>query len=317
MDELPTSTSEDSGLQRLAAKSSYAADFLCDIIKSAHDVQKLEKKVNGYIQQVKLILTWKRGCGSFQMVGSAAKTLGGVMVVAAPLHPKLGVVVKVGSKLWKFGTGLKILSCIGEMLKDVWQTGCRNSLTEFVHAATRLTRNLNVFGEVIQDLQGCARTVNNSNRGQTPAEITRLLKQFIPSHQLSYIVHVINIAFGSSNYSPLFDFMVMSADLTNDSSFIRLMRDVESFHFAEFVERSDVKSLIIIGSFLHISRELLDFLDGFRKVTDHDCQFLMECLTKFSEQSLNIMKAVVVLTNLDQIRRQQLDTAPNSSAISQ
>uniref|UniRef100_A0A0B6Y4J0 Uncharacterized protein n=1 Tax=Arion vulgaris TaxID=1028688 RepID=A0A0B6Y4J0_9EUPU len=293
-------------LERLAVKCLYAADILQNSVNSAENLQKIQKKVSRYVQQVKLILTWKRGCGVFKMVGSASKVVGNVIVVAAPLHPKLGLAVRAGHKLWKFGAGLKALTAIGHMLKDLWQIGCRNSIVDFINATALLTRNLGVFSEVIQDIQSCAQSVSGSNNtNQTPETVINILRPFIPPHQIDYITHVVNFAFGSRYYSPLFD-LILSSDVSSSSHIVQLMREMESFNFIEFIEQGNNRSLIAIGSFLHISRELLDFLDGFQKVTDHDCRFLLDCLTRFTQESTNIMKTVSVLTNLNQLRRQQV-----------
>ncbi|BFZ13567.1 hypothetical protein BsWGS_16606 [Bradybaena similaris] len=307
MEQSPAASSCDQNLQRLAAKTSCAADFLKNAATVAENWHKKHKNVSRYIQQVKLIVTWRRGCGALKMVGSATKTLGGVLVVAAPLHPKLGLAVRVGHRLWKLGAGLKMLTAVGGMLRDLWQVGCRNTLLEFVTATTLLTHNLGVFGEMIRDLQKCAEPLSATNNTQTCDQVLSLLRPFIPPDQLEYVKHVVNIVFHNTSYSPLFDFILTSSDLTGDSSHtVQLMQEIESFRFTEFLQQGSAQFLAAIGSFLHISRELLDFLDGFQKVTEQDCRFLYECLTRLSQESASIQRAATTLTNLTDIRAHSL-----------
>ncbi|CAG5121137.1 unnamed protein product [Candidula unifasciata] len=307
MEQLSAPSSSEQNVQRLAAKSSYAADILKNVVAMAEDWQKIYKKVNRYMQQVKLIVTWKRGCAALKMVGSASKTVGSVLVVAAPLHPKLRLAVKVGHKLWKLGAGLKILTAVGNMLRDLWQAGCRQSVLEFVTATALLTRNLGVFGELIRDLQDCVQPFCSSNITQTSDQVLSLLKPFVPQDQLQYVTHVVNIIFHSNSYSPLFDLILTSPDLGGErSNTVQLLQEIESFRFTEFVQQGGSHFLVAIGSFLHVSRELLDFLDGFQKVTEQDCRFLYECLTRFNQESLGVLQAATVLTHLGHVRAQHV-----------
>ncbi|CAL1547867.1 unnamed protein product [Lymnaea stagnalis] len=299
------STFEAEGhIERIAIKTICAAEILKNTVQSAETLTKLKKKADYYLQQASLILTWKRSTGALKLVGAAAKTFGAVMVLAAPLHPKLAMAIRLGHKMWKFGTGLKVLNAVGGILKNIWQTGCRTALIEFTQGASQLTRNMGIFSEVIHDLQKLTGPLNTGDI-QASENWINILRQFIPPHQHGYAAHVINIVFGIQRYSPVFDFLALSTDPSNESGIIHLMREIESVNFTDFVEHDNSKALVAIGSFLHISREILDLLDGLQRFTERDCRFLQECLIRFTQESLTIMKVVSVLTNLDAIRRQE------------
>ncbi|GFR63727.1 hypothetical protein ElyMa_001903100 [Elysia marginata] len=301
--------------ERLAVKTMCGADILKNIVQSAERLSKIDKTLSRYLTQARLLLVWKRGSGAIKMAGSAAKTVGTIMLVAAPLHARFAMGMKVAHKLWKLGTSLKILNAIANMVRDVWQKGCREVLIEFTHCAATLTRNLGVYGEVVRDLQKATSVVNNlSDSRSSPAMLLQAVRDFIPAHQLPYATHVINMAFGNERYSPLFAFTSLTLGSENSSNIAQVMLEIESFHFDEFIENSESRSLVAIGSFLHVSRELCDFLDGFQHLTERDCQFLQECLQKLATESVSIMKAVAVLTSLDKIRKQlSTDSGPTFS----
>ncbi|XP_012938658.1 uncharacterized protein LOC101857572 [Aplysia californica] len=308
-------TGEDSLLvERLAAKTVYTAELLENTVHIAEQLQKVQGRVNRYVRQARLIVTWKRSSGLFTMVGSAAKTAGSVMVLASPLHPKLAVALKAGHRLWKLGTGLKVLTAIGGMLRELWHSGCRDTLVEFTRCVALLSRNVGVFQELIQDLQGATEQLNasNNNNFQAPDAVVNVLREFIPPQHIGYATHVMNIAFARQHYSPLFDLLALSSDPSEKSDLLQVVREIEGFRFTEFSQESDAKALVAIGSFLHISRELLDFLDGFNKVTDKDCQFLHNCLNKFSEESAGIMKVVSLLTGLHRMKHKLESPTPSS-----
>ncbi|RUS87002.1 hypothetical protein EGW08_005240, partial [Elysia chlorotica] len=291
--------------ERLAAKSMYAADLLKSVVQSAERLSKADKVLGRYLCQARLLLVWKRGGGAMKMAGSAAKTVGTLMLVAAPLHPRIATGVKVAHRLWKMGTGLKILTAIANMVRDVWQKGCREVLLEFTHCAATLTRDLGVFGEVLRDLQG---NINGPALQAGPGLVISTIREFVPPHQVPYLTHVINMAFGNERYTPLFAFTALTVNSGNNSNIAQIMLEIESFHFDEFIETSESRALVAIGSFLHVSRELCDFLDGFQRLTERDCHFLQECLQRLGAESVSIMKAATVLVSLDKIRRQLADT---------
>ncbi|KAK3760936.1 hypothetical protein RRG08_022344 [Elysia crispata] len=315
-DEVPAGPFDDNASvfikdpERLAVKTMCTADILKNVVQSAERLSKVDKVLSRYLHQARLLLAWKQGSGAMKMAGSAAKTVGTLMLVAAPLHPRIAMGMRVAHKLWKLGTGLKILNAIANMIRDVWQKGCRDVLMEFTHCAATLTRNLGVFGELVRDLQNTTPALQD--KGQTnPAMVIRAIHDFVPPHQIPYLTHVINIAFGNESYSPLFAFTALTVNSGNSSNIAQIMLEIESFHFDDFIENSESRALVAIGSFLHVSRELCDFLDGFQRLTDRDCQFLQECLHRLGAESVSIMKAVAVLVNLDKIRKQlRTDTTP-------
>ena len=323
-DEVPHRGVETSGPpsipdpERLAVKTICASDILRKIVQSAERLRKVDYALSRYLNQARLLLVWKRGSGAMKMAGSAAKTVGTLMLVAAPLHPRIASGMRIAHKLWKLGTGLKILNAIANVFRDVWQKGCREVLLEFTHCAATLTRNLGVFGEVMRDLQSSTPALaqgagQNSN---SPAVVIQAIQEFVPPHQLPYATHVINMAFGNERYSPLFAFTALTLDSGNNSNLAQIMLEIEAFHFDEFVEMSESRALVAIGSFLHVSRELCDFLDGFQRLTERDCHFLQDCLHRLGQESGTIMKAVGVLVSLDKIRKQLNTEASNTSQAS-
>ncbi|GFN80280.1 hypothetical protein PoB_000678600 [Plakobranchus ocellatus] len=302
--------------ERLAVKTIYAADILKNIVESAKRLSKIDKVLNRYLKQARLLLVWKRGSGAIKMAGSAAKAVGALVLTAAPLHPKIAMGCRVAHKLWKIGTGLKILNALANMIRDVWQKGCRSVLLDFTRCAATLTRNLGVFGEVLRDLQSVSEMP--AGIGQNgPRLVIDAIRGFIPPHQIPYATHVINMVYGNERYSPLFAFTAMTLNSQNNSNIAQVMLEIESFHFDDFIERSESRTLVAIGSFLHVSRELFDFLDGFQHLTELDCQFLQDCLKRLTQESLGIMKAVAVLVNLDKIRKQINAEAPVNSVSSE
>lgn len=291
--------------ERLAVKAVCGADILKNSVHMAEKLKKIDKTLSRYLCQAQMLLTWKRGSGVMKMAGSAAKTVGTLMLVAAPLHPRFAMGMRVAHKLWKLGTGLKILNALANMIRDVWQKGCRDVLVEFTHCAASLTRNLGVFGEVVRDLQNVTPILHDTGHSNpSPAVVMNILREFIPAHQLPYATHVINMACGNERYSPLFAFTALTLNPGNNSNIAQVMLEIESFHFDEFLENNESAALVAIGSFLHVSRELCDFLDGLQHLTQRDCNFLQECLQKLAAESVNIMKVVALLTSLEKIRKQ-------------
>ncbi|XP_059141943.1 uncharacterized protein LOC131929655 [Physella acuta] len=305
---------ESTQLDRLVAKAIYAADALRSSVGTAEKLKQLQKKINFFMQQAQIILTWKRSLGALKMVGSAAKSFGAIMVLAAPLHPKLNLALRIGNKMWKLGAGLKILNYVAGILKNIWQSGCRNALIEFTHCSAQLSQRISIFGELIHDMQGISQSFDG-NITHTSQNLIHIIQQIVPEHQVGYVTHVMNMVFGDRHYSPLFDFLALSNKPSSDSNFAQLLSELESFNFTNFVELSDSKTLVAIGSFLHISRELVDFLDGLRNFTEQDCRFLSECLVRCSQETLTIMRVVSVLTSLDKIRKGSLNTANSQGTV--
>lgn len=298
-------------MERLAVKTMYAAELLESLVQEAQRLQKLQVKVRRYMKQAQLIVTWRRSQGFCTMIGSAAKSVGGVLFLAAPLHPKLSFTAKAAQKLWKLGSSLKILSAVGSMLREIWQSGCRDVLVDFTKSVAMLTKKMSVLQECINDLEHVQGQVNsNNNQLYSPQKLVNILSEYIPANQINYAIHVINIVSGNHNYSPLFDFSLLSTSMSNNSSLAKVFSEIEGFHFTEFVEQNEAKSLVAIGGFLHISKELLDFLDGFHRVTERDCRFLSECFFKFTEESVSIIKVASLLTGLNKLRISEYNSSP-------
>ena len=188
------------------------------------------------------------------------------------------------------------------MLKEIWHSGCRKALLDFTRCLALLTQKISVLHECIHDLdQVSGRTNVNKNNFQSSQELFNLLKEFISPIHMQYSLHIINIIFQNQEYSPLFDFASQSIDMSCESNFTNVIREMEGFNFTEFVQANDAKTLVAIGGFLHISREILDFLDNFHKVTDQDCTFLSECFVKFTEESETMIKVATFLTGLSKM----------------